>query len=91
MSRPQTLAAALDSAAVSCRDTEPSDWTAEDYDLILRSLNTVSYEVVGLAARIRAARAVNNAPVPHPLRPQPQPKTPPPPPPPPPPAKPGGK
>ena len=64
-----------------------------DCDAVLRSLNTVGYEVVGLAARIRAARVamVNDTPVPHPVKPYqpppPPPEDPPPPPPTPPPTE----
>ncbi len=84
------LAHLLDNAATACRGADPSDWSPADCDAVLRGLNTVSYEVVGLAARIRSARTsmVNDTPVEHPVKPyNPPPPTkpadPPPPPPPP--------
>ena len=73
-----TFASLSDGYAAACKSADVGGWSAEDFDAVLRSLNTVSYEVVGLAARIRAARAVNDTPVPHPVKPY----TPPPPPPP---------
>lgn len=93
--RPGPLNELLTETAEACHSANLTDWSPQDFDAALRSLNTVSYEVVGLAARIRAARAemVNDTPVPHPVKPytppappppkpQPQPKPTPPPPPP---------
>lgn len=70
---PRRVADALDATADLCRTIDISDWTAEDHDRALRSLDIVAVEVVGLAARIRAAK-VNNTPRPVPMKPRPAPK-----------------
>lgn len=76
------LAETLGTVAAMCRDADPAGWTDVDRDDVLAGLNTVSYEIVGLAARIRAAK-VNDVKPPHPVKPlNPKPADPPPPPPP---------
>lgn len=64
----QTLTRHLDTVAAMCRDADPTGWTDIERDDVLAGLNTVSYEVVGLAARIRAAK-VNDTKPPHPVKP----------------------
>lgn len=79
----------LDGAAHACRTADIPP-TSDECEQMLRSLHTVSFEVAGLADRLRESM-VNNTPVPHPVKPytppppkpQPAPKPPPPPPPPP--------
>lgn len=69
----------LDETAEACREATPGEWSDALRDDVLGGLTTVSYEIVDLAARIRAAK-VNNTPVPHPVKPGPKPVEPPPPP-----------
>lgn len=80
MNHPTDVASVLDATARLCRTVDVEGWAAEDFDIVLRSLGTIAYEVVGLSARIRAAK-VNNTPVVHPVKPapKPQPKADPPP------------
>lgn len=87
----------LDETAVALSTADPTSWTADESDEVLEALGPAAIEVVGLAARIRAAK-VNGTPVPRPaparrVDPPPDPETTPPPdhdPPPPPPPSDGG-
>lgn len=74
----EALVHLLDGTAHACRAADPPP-TAGECEQMLRSLNTVTYEVAGLAERIRAAQKVNGTDPPHPVKPV---KPPPPPPPP---------
>lgn len=86
--RPEPLVGLLDATAEACQiTTDTTAWSAAECDLVLRGLGTVAYEVVGLSARIRAAKVNDTKPV-HPVKPLNPPPPPPPtedPPPPPPP------
>lgn len=77
-----SLSRFLAGAAVIVRDADPTDWTADERDDVLVALGPVAVEIVGLSARIRAAK-VNGTEVPRPdpkrVDPQDQPKTDPPP------------
>lgn len=46
----------LTSVTDTCREADPSDWSPAECDAVLEGLGDVSREVVGLSARIRAAR-----------------------------------
>ncbi len=75
--KPAPLARLLDETAHACRGADPASWTPEECDDVLSGLGTISYEIAGLSARIRAAK-VNGTPVKHPVKPvkapKPQPK-----------------
>lgn len=62
----------FDGVSVICRSAEIPPAPAE-CEALLASLDTVTYEVRGLAKRVRAT-CVNNTPVPHPVKPAPAPK-----------------
>lgn len=70
MSESQTLIRFLTGATEIVRHADPTGWSPDEWDRTLDALETVTYEVDGLASRIRAARErVNGTPVEHPVKP----------------------
>jgi len=74
--RPGPLAELIGDTAAICRETDPTGWTDVERDDVLAALGPAAVEIVGLSARIRAAR-VNGTPVPRPEPKRVEPTTPP--------------